>query len=1168
MFRTHPQSLLADHRWKILEEGKAFELAGNRWHLNCFRCNTCNTLLDSDANLLLLGDGSLICNNCTYSCHSCHNKIEDLAILTGDQAYCASCFRCRNCKRKIENLRYARTSQGIFCMSCHESLMARRRKKTKAAASSRATKEKEVMLVDKSLPALPPNVVPQSAFSPQAETPGSVIDTPTELSPRPHAGPLNDSSSISSRRARSPERSVSESTTREALTLPNAIYRGSRHSEATQASDADGGDGESFFIPLALDPSPAPMITPRQDTRGDFTQQAESSERDYFTSKRNTGRQVVREQESNTQLQTQTATPHIAFQEKGRRASSDYTDSPKDSPKKTQQNSSLIGVYDDSKNKIKPSGSQSSVDRFRLQEAPKSKKPSMSRSPSESDTNKSGIENNTAKQSGTVPRKELPQSTGLADPAKSLLVADRNPGRTSQDSRPSIDSSNSRIENRTITRKEISSSNKSASGQDTSSSASSGDTPGVTPTVNGKSISGPLLQSPMEDLSLPNRAAGRPAPPQQKLSDSFMAPRAAPPAPPISNHRPGKASVGSANEPVSPKLPRWSSGGDFTMEEDMARILGNTDEGSKSIMRRVSNAVRHGRTNSEQSNSGRHGHGRSISETTRGTASPRWPKTPIAEDPNGDSARHISSPISISSPLPDDPALLRRQLRNSEQKVAELEREIHNSADLKTLNKKLIEKRKTVSVLDTQAELMIRQIETLAETVEIAKESDQFDFKQAQDRSLDEFKRKIEKLKDSVSFQIEELIVERDALEEAKSKLIKDRDRALVEFEQLVSKNTQLADLNNDLTHSIQEKFKTHSNSTNPSESPRPPHNGLGIYTHHSKAKSSTSIGLDDASLRPSTGTTLQGSSIGNMSTYPQAMDQEAPMEPATVLSAPHVVNIRKVQGKKFNWKGNVAKAAAKGFKGAFSSQPERGQTQWGGQTGDSIGMPYDTTMAPMELSNAGSVPRSGSSDPSRQVGGFGLFKKQATMPKAVSNGSLTPIVAEPPTKLFGSFLVERADYERAQIPSIVTRCIEEVFLRGMDVEGIYRKSGGASQVKAIQDGFERSTDYDISDPELDIIAISSALKQYFRKLPIPLLTYDVYDRVLASKDIEDDEERCEHLRDTFEQLPPKHRSCLEYLVFHLVQVAQKRELNKVSRFLKLFKGTLTHNLSRCIPKI
>ena len=104
-------------------------LAGNRWHIHCFRCNTCGTPLDSDANLLLLADGSLVCNPCTYSCSACGEKIEDLAILTGDQAFCPACFKCRNCKRKIENLKYARTSQGIFCMDCHESLMARRRKK-------------------------------------------------------------------------------------------------------------------------------------------------------------------------------------------------------------------------------------------------------------------------------------------------------------------------------------------------------------------------------------------------------------------------------------------------------------------------------------------------------------------------------------------------------------------------------------------------------------------------------------------------------------------------------------------------------------------------------------------------------------------------------------------------------------------------------------------------------------------------------------------------------------------------------------------------------------------------------------------------------------------------------------------------------------------------------
>lgn len=172
-------------------------IAGNRWHLNCFRCNTCGVLLDSDANLLLLGDGSLICNDCTYSCSACGNKIEDLAILTGDQAFCAACFRCRNCKRKIENLRYARTPQGIFCMSCHESLMERRRRKSRAAANAKLKEGQGHSLVDRSLP--PPLPLPQRAFLQSAsssldlEAFGTGInlpeaDVPPELSPKPHRG--------------------------------------------------------------------------------------------------------------------------------------------------------------------------------------------------------------------------------------------------------------------------------------------------------------------------------------------------------------------------------------------------------------------------------------------------------------------------------------------------------------------------------------------------------------------------------------------------------------------------------------------------------------------------------------------------------------------------------------------------------------------------------------------------------------------------------------------------------------------------------------------------------------------------------------------------------------------------------------------------------------------
>ncbi|MCH0628865.1 hypothetical protein JNB11_02635 [Kocuria palustris] len=109
-------------------EGHAYELGDDRWHILCFKCLKCELLLGCNLNFLVLGNGNLICSNCLYNCKQCNKKIDDLAILTGDQAYCLNCFKCRLCKMKIEDLRYARTLKGLFCMECHEKLMAKKKK--------------------------------------------------------------------------------------------------------------------------------------------------------------------------------------------------------------------------------------------------------------------------------------------------------------------------------------------------------------------------------------------------------------------------------------------------------------------------------------------------------------------------------------------------------------------------------------------------------------------------------------------------------------------------------------------------------------------------------------------------------------------------------------------------------------------------------------------------------------------------------------------------------------------------------------------------------------------------------------------------------------------------------------------------------------------------------
>lgn len=323
--------------------------AGYRWHLNCFRCDTCDTLLDSNTILLLMGDGSLICNNCTYSCNACGNKIEDLAILTGDQAFCATCFRCRNCKRKIENLRYARTSTGIFCMSCHESLTARKKKRAKAAQAAKA-RDKEIanspMITEKSLPALPPTFESRHDHDHHHDHDhdhdhghghghGHDTDPATELSPRPrqHYGGVGDSFGSPDRSNESPGGHKND------ILLPPVQYR--NNNRASTIGPGDGVDLDSFFMPMALEETPARPTT------------------------------------------SSAPAPHIFFQEKGRLPSvtseplvPDGTPRAENTRKmsKSGRNDSRTSYLEDLAHQS-PS-SRTSPDEFKLQEAPKSKKTS------------------------------------------------------------------------------------------------------------------------------------------------------------------------------------------------------------------------------------------------------------------------------------------------------------------------------------------------------------------------------------------------------------------------------------------------------------------------------------------------------------------------------------------------------------------------------------------------------------------------------------------------------------------------------------------------------------------------------------------------------------------------------------------------------------------------
>ncbi|RKP36415.1 hypothetical protein BJ085DRAFT_20563, partial [Dimargaris cristalligena] len=132
---------------RLIDEGSVVSFGDGIWHIDCFRCSKCENLIEGDANLLLLADGSPLCQHCSYTCSICNQPIYDEAIVTGDVSYHTECFRCLICHNRIEGSCFAKTTQGIFCMNCFKERKAKKRAARK--------KTKDMHGPEKSLPAIP-----------------------------------------------------------------------------------------------------------------------------------------------------------------------------------------------------------------------------------------------------------------------------------------------------------------------------------------------------------------------------------------------------------------------------------------------------------------------------------------------------------------------------------------------------------------------------------------------------------------------------------------------------------------------------------------------------------------------------------------------------------------------------------------------------------------------------------------------------------------------------------------------------------------------------------------------------------------------------------------------------------------------------------------------------
>ncbi|XP_045484211.1 unconventional myosin-IXAa isoform X1 [Pieris rapae] len=148
--------------------------------------------------------------------------------------------------------------------------------------------------------------------------------------------------------------------------------------------------------------------------------------------------------------------------------------------------------------------------------------------------------------------------------------------------------------------------------------------------------------------------------------------------------------------------------------------------------------------------------------------------------------------------------------------------------------------------------------------------------------------------------------------------------------------------------------------------------------------------------------------------------------------------------------------------------------------------------------------------------------------------------------KVFGVPLSELPTGE-GNIPIVVDRLITSIEMIGLYTEGLYRKSGLSSKVRELRRLLDEQPEESVE--RLDAYAVhvrASVLKSFFRELPEPLLTFDLYDDLILAAQMSDPQERVSSIFTLLKKLPKINYDVVERLIFHLARVALREEHNRM----------------------
>lgn len=113
---------------ELFIKGRVIKAINFNWHPECFRCHSCNVLLDSGFVKNALRPFCKECNmreklknQNQIMCHKCLTPIENDIIRYKGEQYHSYHFKCKLCEQELNS--NAREVRGdLYCLKCHDKL--------------------------------------------------------------------------------------------------------------------------------------------------------------------------------------------------------------------------------------------------------------------------------------------------------------------------------------------------------------------------------------------------------------------------------------------------------------------------------------------------------------------------------------------------------------------------------------------------------------------------------------------------------------------------------------------------------------------------------------------------------------------------------------------------------------------------------------------------------------------------------------------------------------------------------------------------------------------------------------------------------------------------------------------------------------------------------------